>query len=146
MLFGIILSLFAAMSWGLAYVLEQKALLDFSVLKFLFYKSLLFLIVIIPIAFFSERAELKLSMSDWTILTRPFFLALIVINLTADFLILKSIQTVGASTAAIFEVIYPLFTVIFAFLILKESIHWLTAVGGIIIVFGSALVIYAGTL
>lgn len=140
---GILLSLLAAMSWGLAYVLEQKVLLDFSVLKFLFYKSALFLVIIVPIVFFSQKIDLKISALDFKVLAQPFFLLLIAINLTADFLILKSIQTVGAATAAIFEVIYPIFTVIFAYFILQNPINWLTGVGAAIMIIGSALVIYA---
>lgn len=143
---GILLSLLAATSWGLAYVLEQKILVDFSVFKFLFYKSALFLIIIMPLVFFSQKIDLKISTLDFKIITQPFFLFLIAINLTADFLILKSIQTVGAATAAIFEVVYPIFTVIFAYFILQQSIHWLTGVGAAIMIIGSALVIYANSL
>lgn len=146
MLTGIFLSIFAAMSWGLAYVLEQKILVDFSVLKFLFYKSAFFLVIIVPIIFFLPRIDLKISVLDFKILTQPFFLLLIAINLIADFLILKSIQTIGAATAAIFEIVYPIFTVLFAYFILQSSIHWLTMIGAITMIIGSAIVIYASNL
>ena len=139
---GILLAIGAAATWGLVYVLEQRVLGEFSVMKFLFFESIFILgVSFISILFFEKINSLTTS-ENFKVIFAPSFLLLIAITFLANYLILLSVQLVGATFASMFEITFPLFVVIFAFYILHQPIHWMTIMGGILIIFGSMLVIY----
>jgi len=146
MAYGIPLAIGAAMTWGLVYVLEERVLGDFSVMKFMFFESLFMLIVsVVSILFFDKIGTLATS-NTLKVIFAPSFVILIIATFLANYLILSSVQLMGATVAAMFEITFPLFVVIFAFFILGQSIHWLTLVGALLILSGSMLVIYVNQL
>ena len=142
MLYGIFLSICAALSWGLVYVLEQKVLVQFSVPKFLVFESIFIFIVALPLSLYLGGADSRLSLGDYKVIFAPPFLLLMVATFFGNYFILSSVQKIGATTAAMFEITFPLFVVIFAFYILKQPIHWATLIGGFLILSGSWLIIY----
>lgn len=143
---GILLAIGAAITWGLVYVLEQRVLGEFSVMKFLFFESIFMLIVsLLSILFFENIGSLTTS-KNFKVIFAPSFLLLIAITFLADYLILRSVQLAGATFASVFEVTFPLFVAIFAFFILHQSIHWMTLLGALLIISGSMLVIYVNQL
>ncbi|KKW21674.1 MAG: transport protein [Parcubacteria group bacterium GW2011_GWC2_52_8c] len=146
MFYGVLLSISAAISWGLVYVLEQKVLTEFSVAKFLIFESIFMFLVALPIALYSENPDSRFSRLDYqVVLTVPFIL-LMLATFLGNFFILSSVQQIGATVASMIEITFPLFVVIFAFYILRQPIHYLTVIGGILIMLGSALVIYVNRL
>ncbi len=143
---GILFSLIASASWGLVYVLEQKTLVQFSVAKFIVYQSLFMGVIALAVIFYLPYQETTLSLFDWKVIFRPTFLILMAATFVAEFFVLNSVQVIGAAWATMFEVSYPLFTVFFAYYLLKQPLHWLTLVGAILIICGSGIVIYSNNL
>src|SRR3989344_1842613 len=62
MTLGIIFAIGAAMTWGLVYVLEQKILTEFSVMKFLFFESIFTLFISVVAALYFESTD---SLAYW---------------------------------------------------------------------------------
>lgn len=141
---GILFSILAAVSWGIVYVLEQKVLATMSVLRAFFYYSFLSLVVVMPVIYFFDREAL--TFIDFKRGPLKILIIAFIAGLCAEVLILSSVQRVGATLASLFEILYPLFTVFFAYHLLKQPVHWLTLVGGIIMVAGAMLVIYVNRL
>ncbi|KKW18034.1 MAG: transport protein [Parcubacteria group bacterium GW2011_GWB1_50_9] len=143
MTLGIIFAIGAAMTWGLVYVLEQKILTEFSVMKFLFFESIFTLFISVVAALYFEKTDSLLTAKNLNILLSPSFLILIAVTFLANYFILRSVQLAGATFASMFEITFPIFVVIFGFFLLRAPIHWLTGVGAILIISGSMVVIYA---
>ena len=142
MLLGIFLAIGAAMTWGLVFVLEQIFLVEFSVIKFLFFESLFMLGVSVLAILFFERIDSLVTPENFKVVFSPSFILLIVATFAANYLILRAVQLSGATFAAMFEITFPLFIAVFAFFLLRQPIHWMTLFGGALIVAGSMLVIY----
>src|SRR3989338_9019549 len=142
MMQGILLAIGAAATWGLVYVLEQRVLGEFSVMKFLFFESIFILGVSFISILFFEKIDSLTTSENFKVIFAPSFLLLIAITFLANYFILLSVQLVGATFASMFEITFPLFVAIFAFYILRQPIHWMTIIGGVLIISGSMLVIY----
>lgn len=143
---GILLAIGAAITWGLVYVLEQRILGEFSVMKFLFFESIFMLIVSLLSILFFEKIDSLTTYKNFKVIFAPSFLLLIAITFLADYFILRSVQLAGATVASMFEITFPLFIVIFAFFILRQPIHWITLLGAMFIILGSMLIIYVNKL
>lgn len=143
---GVFFAVLAAMSWGLVYVLEQIVLNEFSVAKFIVYQSLFMGVIALVFVIFLPHEGSALSLLDWKILLQPTFLILMAATFLAEFLILKSVQGVGAHYATLFEISFPFFTAIFAYYILQQPLQLLTFVGGLFILVGSGIIIYVNKL
>ncbi len=143
---GILLAIGAAITWGLVYVLEQRVLGQFSVMKFLFFESIFMLVIsLLSILFFENISSLTTS-KNFRVIFAPSFFLLIAATFLADYLILRSVQSAGATFASMFEITFPLFVTVFAFFILRQPIHWITLLGAALIIAGSMLVIYVNQL
>jgi drug/metabolite transporter (DMT)-like permease len=142
MFLGVVFSILAAISWGLVYVLDQKILLNFSVIKLLFYTSAIYIVLMLPVVLLSRKSETHISSADYPVLQTPYFWILIGFTLLAEVFILKSVQGVGATTASLFEISYPLFTALFAFYILRQPLHWATLLGGLFMILGAGIILY----
>lgn len=134
------LALGAAILWGLGYTINQLTLKSFTALELLFFESIMVFLIIG--GYFLFRGILG---SFFSRLANPRQFLIIsgssLIYLVASMLILKSISSSNASLAAIIEASYPIFTVIFAYLIFGEiqlnaisALGFLLILGGIIIV------------
>ena len=140
---GILFAFAAAVSWALAYVLQERILLQFHVVKLLLYQSLAIAAVsLIALIFFPPHSTAHPAAQDWLIVLSVPFGLLMVVLFAAEFFILSSVQTIGAPTATILEISYPIFTAILAYYILQEPIHWMTIIGAFFIMAGSGIVIY----
>ncbi len=129
----------AAISWGLVYTLDQKILSKLSPLSFLFVYFLVGTILTLPILFLNYQEIKSLSSSGSNnLLLILISTALVVI---ASFFILSGVKILGAPTASILEIMYPLFVAIFGFLLFRQGISWYFALGGLLIFIGSAIVI-----
>lgn len=142
MLLGVFFSTLAALSWSLVYILSQKVLTQFSAPKFLFFSSIFTFFILSPLILLLSNHKDRFTVHDLKIFYKPEFLILMTVNILADFFILKSVQKIGATTAAILEISYPLFIAVIAFLFLREQITASTAIGGMLIFLGSLIIIY----
>jgi drug/metabolite transporter (DMT)-like permease len=129
------LAILAAMFWGLTYVLNEYMLrfLDpFTV----FFLSAFFIAIILGVylSFTHNWQEIIHKFSgNYTLIGAT--IGYILFYLIAGTLILKSIEIGNASLAAIIESAYPVFTMPFAYLILREvQFNWGT-VAGITLIF-----------
>ncbi len=134
------LALSAAVLWGLGYTINQITLRHFNTMELLLFESMIVFSVFA--AYFVWRGDLT---SFLTKLSSPKQLALIIssslIYVVASILILKSISSSNASLAAIIESCYPIFTVLFAFLLFGEiQLNLASAIGFILILSGIIIV------
>lgn len=133
------MSIAAAGFWGLNYVLEQRAMAALSPQQLLLIISLFaFVTLACYCAYSGELATIPAKARD-----TPFWAlgGVMVISLAANFSILKSIELSNASLAAIIEISYPIFTVLFAWLLLgQNNLTWSFALGGSLIMLGTYIV------
>lgn len=130
----------AAILWGLGYAMNQVTLKHFDTMELLLFESM---VVFITFALYF------ISRGDWNgflhKLSNPKQLGLIIasslIYVVASILILKSINSSNASLAAIVESSYPIFTVVFAFIIFGEfQLNLASGIGFILILSGIIIV------
>lgn len=137
----IFLSLGASVLWGLTYVLDQRVLQTLTAVQLLMMSSLFAFVFLGAYSFFSgDLGSLKTNLlkTDWR-----WLLAVFVISNCAGLLIMSSIKASNASLAAIIEISYPLFTVLFGYLLIKNyHLHWSFAVGAVFILTGSFIIAY----
>ena len=134
------LALSAAVLWGLGYTINQITLKHFSTMELLFFESMVVFTVFA--IYFILHGNVN---SFLTKLANPKQFTLILssslIYVVASILILKSISSSNASLAAIIESCYPIFTVIFAFLIFGELQLNLASVIGFILLLSGIIII-----
>jgi drug/metabolite transporter (DMT)-like permease len=134
------MALGAAILWGLGYTINQSTLKTFSAIELLFFESVLASIALGIYLIFSGKfgvfvAKLHNPRSLFIILTST------IIYVVASILIFKSISSSNASIAAIIESCYPVFTVIFAFIIFGQlQLNLISSIGFIFIISGIVMV------
>lgn len=134
------MALFAAILWGLGYTINQITLKTFSAYELLFFESIIVCIVIGTYLICTKQIG-----EFVTKITKPKDLSLIlasaIIYIVACLLIFKSISSSNATIAAIIESCYPIFTVLFAFIIFGQlQLNLISAIGFILILSGIVLV------
>ena len=136
----------AAFLWGIGYVLSEKLLRQGFTPAFLMFASD---IITLPFYFLlvwylgELKGGISLALSDWKTLSLLVLVALTVIG--GNFLIFTSIADKNATMASIIEITYPLFTCLFAWLLLKDvQISWQTAMGGLFILVGVIIIYIKG--
>jgi drug/metabolite transporter (DMT)-like permease len=139
----IIYAVLAAILWGLNYSLAEKLLQSISPITLLALEMLTGSIIFLVISYFMQ---LK---SDLTILfTQPKLLWLtmteIMVVLIASYFIVVSIHSKNATVAGIIELIYPLFTILFTWLLFNEShVNLPTLLGAMFILVGVIIISFA---
>lgn len=134
------MALFAAVLWGLGYTINQITLKTFSAYELLFFESITVSFVLGGYLVYTKQIG-----SFITKLTNPKELMIIIassaIYTVASILIFKSISSSNATIAAIIESCYPIFTVIFAFIIFGQlQLNLASVIGFIMILSGIILV------
>jgi drug/metabolite transporter (DMT)-like permease len=142
LLFGYLSAVSAALVWGLVYTIDQKLLGTMSPLVLLFVSSLLPTLLLIPAFFW--RPRLFSALAHNTTATWSLLLAELALAAIANLLIFASIQALGATTASVVEVSYPLFVVIFSSFAfhVKPTAHLL--LGSLLIVAGAMVIAASG--
>jgi len=132
----------AAVFWGLNYALSEPVFKRFDFFWALLLYPL-FSVGIYATVWFANGAKLKLADYTPTLGDYGLLIAMLATGLIANFLISFSIKSAGASYAAIMEITYPLFTLLFGYLLFRTQIQnlgWFLA-GGALIFAGTALII-----
>ena len=136
---GFLYAIAAAVTWGLVYAIYQQVLKGFSPFTLVLVNAALTVILLLPIVIVRRDFLTPL----FRISTKTWILAIIALALAAlaNFLIYSSIQILGASTASIFEIAYPFFVVLFAYLLFRTSLNIYFFLGAILIFAGSVVII-----
>lgn len=132
----------ASLLWGLNYVAVEKVAAYMSVYTLLACELVIAFIVILLIGV----AKGTLNTDIHTILTNKklvFFILLSIISFTlGNFAIASSVAAKNATLAGIIEVSYPIFIVLFSWLILGQThLNSSVVIGGLMIIAG-VLVVY----
>ncbi len=140
----LIYAILAAVTWGLSYTLDERVFRHISPLTLLACSMLIGgLIFSIMAYFFQLKSDMAILAQDkklWGLI-----LAAIAAANAGTLFIALSIQAKNATLAAIVELSYPLFTILFAWLIFKENyLNIKVAIGGILMLLGAALISFAG--
>ena len=135
---GLISALLASVLWGLNYVLFEKVMHRVNIFSMMFLEYLLctVLVGILCLLFGSLKNDLQ---NIYAI--KYTFILNVIVYLAASLLIASSIKHSNAVVAGLVEISYPLFIIIFSFLILKETnIDFKTIIGGLLIIIGVVII------
>ncbi len=130
----------AAVVWGIHYPLIEFALKRVSLLTVLLLTALP---VLLLVPFYGQvlladaRALAQLGAGErWTVLSVALS------SLLATVLLFLSIDGKNATMAGLIEISYPIFIVLFTWLLFREMhLTWTSALGGLLIMAGAAVVI-----
>ena len=139
---GFIYAVAAAVTWGLVYAIDQKVLTKISPLSLLFFSSMMAAVVTLPI-WMLDSASVKTLFSSGKQNLGLIFIS-VLLAVLANFFIFSAIKTLNASTASIIEITYPIFVILFSFLLFKQAITWYFALGAALIFVGTVIVIKFG--
>ena len=139
---GFIYAIGAAIAWGLLYAIDQKILANTSPIIFMFVVFVVGAILLSPVVFSQNTALVSLfSLGKARLL---LILCSVVLAILANYMILASIQKLGASLASVLEISYPFFVFFFSFLIFGAELNAYVLVGSIFIFLGSAIIMRFG--
>ena len=133
----------AAIVWGLGYVLSQKLLQQYemSTTFLIFMCCLLALPLYFTLSFAMGDFQdgMDLLRRDWRAFALVCIISVTVVG--GNYLITNSIVEKNAALASLVEITYPLFTLLFAYLILKEvQVNLYTGIGSLMILCGVGLI------
>jgi drug/metabolite transporter (DMT)-like permease len=137
---GLLYALGAATTWGAVYTLDQIVLRAAPPLELLIINSVATTIIISPLMFSRRVIQSITSLSGETWL---FILCSVALAALANFFIFSGIKRLGASTASLFEIAYPLFVVVFSYVVFQTKPHASFIIGAGLILAGSAIIIIA---
>lgn len=136
----ILYALAAAILWGLNYSLSERILNSISTVTLLAIEMIAGAVIFSSLAYFSSFKQ------DWqTIVNEPNLLLIIAIEtlvlVIASLFIVISIQAKNATAAGIIELIYPLFTIFFSWILFqKYHVNASVIIGGVLIFFGVIII------
>jgi len=136
---GITFAVLASVAWGLVYTIDQKILGLMSPLAWLAISSLIAAIITLPVLFLHQeeiKAVFQSGRNNVLLMIGTQFLIVL-----ATLFIFSAIKHLGAVTANIFEITYPLFVVIFSLLMFGGRISLSFGVGALFIFLGSLIII-----
>lgn len=136
---GFLLGLLAAACWGAVYIAYHFTLDKVSPLRIMIYGGLLDLLILVPLLLWRGEKLFDESLSNPKVLTVVTIAMLIA--LVANFLILYSIKILGANTAAILEISYPVFTCLGLYFFFDKQMDSQFLMGAGLIFLGVCLVV-----
>jgi len=139
---GIIFAIGAAVAWGAVYALDQKILVKLSPLTLLIVSSIVTLVICIPLSLWLEPQAMKSFLGSGKTV-QVLLLVSTILVIGANYLILSSVQKLGAATASILEISYPFFVVLFVALMFGSQVNASFWVGALLIFAGAATIIKA---
>ncbi|MBP9669415.1 MAG: EamA family transporter [Candidatus Pacebacteria bacterium] len=136
-----ILSTFASLFWGLTYAIDGQLLKHISVPTMIATHALIISVVAAILSYSSGTFKDDLTMIAASRSLLFLVLAGMCTFVVAELLIWYSIAESNASLAALIEISYPIFTILFAYLLFKEvQISIMSAVGGLFIFIGVTII------
>lgn len=139
--YGFLIANLAAICWGYTYAQTENLLEKISPIAYLASSYLFGTIIFLPFLIL-KKDEIKNVVVNNTF---DFFSTAVVITL-AELFIIWSISLMGGTESAFIEVSYPIWTILFTFLILKTMPSLPVMMGGALIMIGSYIISrYSGT-
>jgi len=137
---GILAALIASISWGLLYNIDQKILVKTSPLTIFIVGGTMQLILLIPYIFTKDgHKDILLILSDNYQLKLLFVSEILCI--IAGVAVLYAVKYLTAPIASAFEISYPFFVALFAYLMFNGSISMKLWIGLFLIFIGSLIII-----
>ena len=139
---GYLTAVAASVIWGLVYAVRQKTLPFISPLGMMFINALVSIAFITPFILANKAHTAQLMAARWSDIgwvVLSAFLALL-----GTWLLFSSIDKLGASMAAMIEISYPLFVILFCWLLMGNTVNWAVLVGGGFIFTGSCIIMIYG--
>ncbi len=137
-----IYALSAAVMWGLGYVIDEKILKSgvSPVILMILQTTVVFpLYLIVASRHEGSMAEIKLVLGDMKLLSITILAGIMI--LFGNLAILHSVADKNATLASMVEISYPIFVVLFSYMLVKDfSVSIYTLFGGIMIFAGVFLV------
>lgn len=138
---GYLLAFSAAALWGLTYTLDEKVLEEMHSVKLYFLHCVLGLLVsgaawLLTGGTFGQLFALPSGES-----TRKILFASMIIGCLAGMAIVSSIAMLGASKSSILEISYPLFVLVFSYVLFDKGVSLHVIAGGLLIFAGSAIIV-----
>ncbi|MFN8858187.1 MAG: EamA family transporter [Planctomycetaceae bacterium] len=140
---GYVLAVLASALWGLTYCLDDRLLEGQSIYRLYYLHALGGMLLTAPLLWWQGDTLLPLAAtSHGEAPPSPSWLIVVtmLVATLAALWILKSIPLLGAQRAAVFEISYPLFVVLFGALLFGQSVSPRVLIGGALI-FAGAFVI-----
>jgi len=135
---GLFFAVGAAVTWGAVYTIDQQILGTTPPLALLVLNSIMTVVVLAPLLFFRR---ISVTIRAIPPVTCALMIASVVLAALANLLTFASIKRLGASTASVFEIAYPVFVILFSygFLEVRPSLSFL--IGTVLVLVGSAVII-----
>ncbi len=131
----------AALLWGIHYPLLEHALKRVSLVTVLVLTVLPVLVVALVFRDTLWRDAMVLASMDWP--DRARILLLSVTSLAATVMLFLAIGGRNATLASLIEITYPLFVVLFTWLLFRQvHVTPSAAIGGVLVMAGAALIIW----
>lgn len=136
----IVYALLAAILWGLNYALAERILGSISTLTLLAFEMTAGAVIFSSLAYFTNFQQ------DWMLMQRqPQLFLIIAVQMTvvvlASLFIVISIQSKNATAAGIIELMYPLFTMVFSWLLFQKYHINTSVIIGVIFIFLGVILI-----
>lgn len=136
-------AILAAVLWGLNYTIAERLLQSISPVTLLAFEMVVGSIIFIIAAYFTN-----LKSDTTTLITHRATLVLTIIEIItvvmANLFIVYSIRYKNATVAGMVELTYPLFTILFTWLLFRENhVNFPVALGSLFIILGVVLISFA---
>ena len=136
----LVCAIIAAILWGLNYTLAEKILHHISPMTLLAFEMLIGAISFFVLSYFMTLKEDIAAVISQSNLLLIIILEIVVV-LIANFLIVYSIQAKNATVTGFVELIYPLFTIFFTWILFHENhLSKEVMIGGGLIMIGVYLI------
>lgn len=136
--FSFLWAILASMTWGLTYTLDDKILRSISPLNLAIVNAFVTLLLFVPIALFQNPhalTEVVHAKQLWLVLLSSVLISF------AGLFILYGIKELGASTASIIEISYPMFVILFSAILWRERLTIDFFAGALLVLCGSIIII-----
>ena len=130
----------AALVWGIHYPLIDNALKKLSVVSVLLLTAIP-IVVVAPLFHRTLAADLQ-TFSELPWVARAVILALSLTSLCASVLLFVSIDSKNATLASLIEISYPVFVVLFAYILFREvHLNSSVLVGALLVFLGVGIIV-----
>lgn len=139
----ILYALVTSLVWGFDYVLAEKILKKISPASLMFFELLFAAIIVFIFSLFSGKLAKDISIVANSRQTGIYLLFGVLTFALANVLSFYAIQAKNATLASIIEVSYPLFIIIIAWVLFRESaLNISVIIGGLLIFAGIFIISY----
>ncbi len=139
---GYFYAIAAAVVWGLVYTLDQRILEKISPSMLMLINGLFAVLILLPLLLLQTNEFKDLVKMDKS--TIKLIAIAMTLSLVASLLIFYAIQHLGSPKAAIFEIAYPFFVIIFSVLLFQSQVNFYFIVGALLMFVGSVIIIKLG--